>query len=107
MLERRLLRRKSTGEVIDPTWTAFSYPPFYFYDVLRGLDYLRDAGVTPDEQVQEAIRLVDAKRVADGRWLLENPHPGEEHFPLDEGDGRPSRWNTLRALRVLRWWEGR
>ena len=71
--------------------------------MLRGLDYLRAAGATPDERVAEAVALVESKRDADGRWLLENPHPGEQHFPLDEGEGRPSRWNTLRALRVLRW----
>jgi hypothetical protein len=103
LLERRMLRRQSTGEVIDPSWTQFSYPPRYFYDVLRGLDYLRSAGVVPDERVAEAIDLVESKRDADGRWPLENPHPGKVHFDLDEGEGRPSRWNTLRAMRVLRW----
>jgi hypothetical protein len=103
MLERRLFRRKSTGEVIDPTWLQFSYPPRYFYDVLRGLDYLRSAGVEPDERVAEAISLVESKRDPDGRWPLENPHPGATYFELDDGEGRPSRWNTLRAMRVLRW----
>ncbi len=103
LLERRMLRRLSTGEVIDPAWTQFSYPTFWHYDVLRGLDYLRAAGAMPDERVAEAIDLVESKRDADGRWLLENPHPGRLHFEIDEGEGRPSRWNTLRAMRVLRW----
>jgi hypothetical protein len=103
LLERRLLRRQSTGEVIDPAWTQFSYPTRYRYDVLRGLDYLRSAGVVPDERAAEGIDLVESKRDADGRWPLENPHPGEVHFAMDEGQGRPSRWNTLRATRVLRW----
>lgn len=96
-------RRLSTGEVIDPDWNRFSYPTDYFYDILRGLDYLRRAGVTPDERAAEAIELVRSRRDADGRWPLENPHPGELHFAMDEGEGRPSRWNTLRALRVLDW----
>ncbi len=104
LLERRMLRRRSTGEVIDPSWTQFSYPPRYFYDVLRGLDYVRNAGVVPDERVAEAIDLVESKRDADGRWPLEDPHPGDVHFEMDEGEGRPSRWNTLRATRVLRWY---
>jgi hypothetical protein len=104
LLERRMFRRRSTGEVIDPAWTQFSYPTRYFYDVLRGLDYLRSAGVVPDERVAEAIDLVESKRDADGRWPLENPHPGEVHLDMDEGEGRPSRWNTLRATRVLRWY---
>ena len=107
LLERRMLRRLSTGEVIDPAWTQFSYPTFWHYDVLRGLDYLQAAGARPDERVAEAIGLVESRRDADGRWPLENLHPGRLHFPLDEGEGRPSRWNTLRAMRVLRWYGAR
>jgi hypothetical protein len=103
-LERRLLRRRSTGELIDPSWTLFSFPNRYFYDVLRGLDYLRNAGLEPDDRCAEAIALVEQKRRADGRWLLENPHPGEVHFDVDDGAGQPSRWITLRALRVLDWY---
>jgi hypothetical protein len=105
LLERRMLRRLSTGEVIDPDWKLFSYPTGWYYDLLRGLDYLRAAAAVPDERVAEAIGLVESKRDADGRWALENPHPGRLHFAMDEGEGRPSRWNTLRAMRVLRWYE--
>jgi hypothetical protein len=72
--------------------------------VLRGLEYLRRAGVVPDERVTEAIDLVAAKRDDDGRWLLETRYPGEMPVEMDEGEGRPSRWNTLRALRVLNWY---
>ena len=104
LLDRRMLRRLSTGEVIDPDWTHFSYPTYWHYDVLRGLDYMRAAGVAPDERVAEAIELVESRRDSDGRWALENQHPGRMHFPMDEGEGRPSRWNTLRAMRVLRWY---
>jgi len=105
LLERRMLRRLSTGEVIDPSWTQFSYPTYWHYDVLRGLDYLRAAAAVPDERVAEPIDLVESKRDVDGRWPLENPHPGRLHFAMDEGEGRPSRWNTLRAMRVLKWYE--
>jgi hypothetical protein len=103
MLERRLFRRKSTGEVIDPSWLEFSFPNWYFYDVLRGLDYLRDAGATPDERVTEAITVVEGNRDIDGRWELQNVHEGETHFEMEDGAGKPSRWNTLRAMRVLDW----
>jgi len=106
LLDRRMGRRLSTGEVIHPDWNRLSYPTDYSYDILRGLDYLRRAGVTPDERAAEAIGLVRSRRDADGRWPLENPHPGELHFTMDEGEGRPSRWNTLRALRVLDWADG-
>ncbi len=103
LLERNLFRRKSSGDVIDPTWLEFSFPTWYFYDILRGLEHLRDAGVTPDERLAEAIGIVEAKRDADGRWPLENVHAGESWVQLDDGEGQPSRWNTLRALRVLDW----
>jgi hypothetical protein len=118
LLERRLFRRRSTGAVIDydrkvgpdgghghAAWTRFAFPTWWHYDVLRGLEYLRRAGVAPDERVAEAIALVASKRDGDGRWPLEVRYPGEMPVETDEGEGRPSRWNTLRALRVLRWYE--
>jgi len=109
LLERRLFRRRSTGEVIErdrksgADWTRFAFPTWWHYDVLRGLEYLRDAGVRPDERVTEAIELVASKRDDDGRWRLETRYPGVVPVEIDEGEGRPSRWNTLRALRVLDW----
>ena len=111
LLERRMLRRLSSGELIDRAFTLFSFPTGWHYDALRGLDYLRDAGVTPDPRLAEAIDLVRSKRDAEGRVPLENPHESEMvnarvrdlEFDMNERDGRPSRWNTLRALRVLRW----
>jgi hypothetical protein len=105
LLERRLFRRRSTGGVVDDAWTRFAFPTWWHYDVLRGLEYLRRAGVAPDERVAEAIELVASKCDGDGRWPLETRHPGEMPVETDEGEGRPSRWNTLRALRVLRWYE--
>jgi hypothetical protein len=107
LLERRLLRRRTTGEVVDPAWTRFAFPTWWHYDVLRGLEYLRRAGVVPDERVAEAIDLVASKRDGDGRWPLETQYPGEMPVEMDEGEGRPSRWNTLRALRVLDWYSAR
>ncbi|WP_271177826.1 hypothetical protein [Leifsonia poae] len=103
LLDRHLMRRLSTGEIPVETWLQFSYPTRWYYDVLRGLDYLRSAGAQPDERWTEALDLVENRRAADGRWMLENTHPGDVHFELDDGDGRPSRWNTLRAMRVLDW----
>ena len=70
----------------------------------RGLDYLRSARVEPDERCAEAIDLVEKMRRKDGRWPLQNPHPGRVHFDMEEGGGKPSRWNTLRAMRVLDWY---
>jgi hypothetical protein len=112
LLERRLFRRRSTGEAITQdrksgsAWTRFAFPTWWHYDMLRGLDYLRRADVAPDARVAEAIALVESKRDADGRWPLETRYAGRMPVETDEGEGRPSRWNTLRALRVIRWYEG-
>jgi hypothetical protein len=106
LLDRRLFRRLSTGEVVDPDWLRFSFPTWWHYDVLWGLDYLRAAGSEPDPRLGEAIELLRSKQQPDGRWLLENTHPGAVHFSMEDGDGQPSRWNTLRALRVLNWHDG-
>ncbi|MBA3823344.1 MAG: hypothetical protein H0X24_05470 [Ktedonobacterales bacterium] len=110
LLERHLFRRRSTGEVIerdrrsDAGFTRFAFPTWWHYDVLRGLDYLRKAGATPDERVAEAIALVEAKHDSDGRWPLETRYPGTMPIEVDADEGQPSRWNTLRALRVLAWY---
>jgi hypothetical protein len=106
LLERRLHRRKSTGAEVSPEWLQFSYPTRWFYDVLRGVDYFRSAGGPPDERLGEAVEAVRSRQQPDGSWLLENTHPGKLHFTLEDGDGQPSRWNTLRALRVLSWYGG-
>jgi hypothetical protein len=105
LLERKLFRRKSTGEVVNPAWLQFSFPTRWHYDVLRALEYFRAAGEVPDSRIDEAIHLLRSRQQPDGTWSLENTHPGKVHFALEEGDARPSRWNTLRALRVLRWYE--
>jgi len=107
LLERQLFRRRSTGEVPNECWLQFSWPPRWHYDVLRALDYFRRAGGAPDERLAEAVQLVRDKRQPDGTWLLENTHPGEAQFEFEDGDAHPSRWNTLRALRVLDWYDGR
>ena len=111
LLERRLFHRRSTGEVIaqdrkgNTAWTSFAFPNWWHYDVLRGLDYLRRAGATPDERLLPAIELVRSKRTRDGTWLLETHYPGTMAVAIDAGVGQPSRWITLRALRVLAWYE--
>lgn len=111
LLERRLFRRLSTGEVVDPDWLRFSFPTWWHYDVLRALDYFRNShylratGDAPDLRLAEAIARLRSKQQPDGTWLLENTHPGAVHFSMEDGDGQPSRWNTLRALRVLTWYD--
>lgn len=104
LLERSLFRRKSTGEVANPAYLDFAFPYYWHYDVLRALDYFRGAGADRDTRMAEAVELVRSKRQPDGRWLLDRIHPGRVHFDLEDGVGEPSRWNTLRTLRVLAWW---
>lgn len=106
LLSRSLFRRLSTGETVHPSFLQFAYPPRYCYDVLRALDYFRAAGARPDMRVAEAVRVIESKRQSDGRWLLEDTHNEALPFSFSESVGEPSRWNTLRALRVLRWYQG-
>lgn len=103
LLERRLLRRLSTGDVIDQAWTRFSFPPLWHYDVLRALDYLRAAGVQADARTEDAVAIVIQRRQRDGRWLLDVRHRDTLHEELAGEVGEPNRWITLRALRVLNW----
>ena len=105
LLERGLFRRRSSGEVANAAFLNFAFPPRYHYDILRALDYLRNAGVAPDARVAEALRVVESRRQADGRWLLEASHDEGLAFAFNESVGEASRWNTLRALRVMRWSE--
>jgi len=103
LLVHRMFRSHRTGAVAKSEFTRFSFPPRWHYDVLRGLDYFRDSEAAHDERLADAIGLVEKRRRADGRWPLQNRHPGATFFEL-ETVGEPSRWNTLRSLRVLRWW---
>ncbi len=107
LLARGLFRRRSTGEVAHPAFLTFGFPPRYEYDVLRALDYFRAAGVEPEARMDDAMRVVEGRRQADGRWPLDRAHEESLAIPLPFGErvGEPSRWNTLRALRVLRWAE--
>jgi len=105
LLERRMFRSLRSGEVIDKRWLRFTYPTHWHYDVLRGLDYLRNAGIQPDSRVEEAIEAVIARRHQNGRWPLNLLHPEFIPLEMETGVGRASRWNSLRALRVLRWYD--
>ena len=105
VLEHRLFRSDKTGKIIDHRFTLLSYPHRWHYDVLRGLDYFARVNAPRDERLQDAIDLLQRRRLADGSWPVQNKHAGKVFFDMEKVGG-PSRWNTLRALRVLRWWEG-
>ena len=112
LLERRLLRRLSSGEIIKDRkggedWTQFAFPTLWHYDVLRALDYMRAASVEPDVRVDEAVATVVERRQASGRWLLDVRHRDTLHEELAGSVGAPNRWITLRALRVLDWYPRR
>lgn len=105
LLVHRLFRSHRTGTVIKPEFTRFAFPPRWHYDVLRALDHFQSVGAPRDARLREAIERVESARRDDGRWTLPRGYPGKTYFQL-ERVGAPSRWNTLRALRVLRWWNG-
>jgi hypothetical protein len=102
-LRHRLYRSHRTGEVVDPSLSRLHFPPRWHHDVLRGLDYFRAANAPRDKRLTDAIEVLRAKCGRDGRWPLHAPYPGTVWFEM-EPPGPASRWNTLRALRVLRWW---
>ncbi len=107
LLERRLMRRLSTGELIDPRFTMPSFPTRWYYDVLRGLDYFRLARPERDDRCADAVELIRGKQLPFGLWKLELTHQGPTLFEMEaEHEGFPSRWITLTALRVLTWWDG-
>jgi hypothetical protein len=103
LLERGLYRRRSDGSVADPRMTMLSYPVRWYHDVLRGLEHFRVQD-RRDPRLADAVELLRGKADGDGRWALENTHEGAVIVPF-EMEGFPSRWVTLRALRVLRWWD--
>jgi hypothetical protein len=104
LLSRRMLRSLSSGGVINRRWMRFAFPTRCWYDVLRGVDYLRSAGVKPDKRAAEAIEVVGRRRHQNGRWPLNCAHAHLIPFEMEPGVGRASRWNTLRSLRVLKWY---
>ncbi|MGB4872987.1 MAG: hypothetical protein WBP47_23265 [Candidatus Promineifilaceae bacterium] len=100
ILLHRLYRSDRTGAIINPRFLMLSYPSRWFYDILRALDYFRSVGAAYDPRMQDALAVLRQKRRKDGAWPLQAKHPGQTHFDM-ESPGQPSRWNTLRALRVL------
>jgi hypothetical protein len=104
LLVHRLCRSHRTGEIIKPVFTRFSFPPRWHYDILRALDYFQTVNAPCDRRLAEAIDIVRGSQRKDGRWSLQHSYKGKTYFEL-ERLGAPSRWNTLRALRVLSWWD--
>ena len=104
LLVHRLFRSHRTGEIIKPVFLRFAFPPRWHYDILRALDYFQSVRAPRDPRLAEAIDLVRKGRAEDGRWPLQHSYKGKTYFEM-ERLGSPSRWNTLRALRVLKWWD--
>ncbi|KAI8607186.1 hypothetical protein BC830DRAFT_1159348 [Chytriomyces sp. MP71] len=108
LLQRNLFLRKSTGEPADDKFLDFLFPCRWHYDVLRALDYFREAsrldGTAPDARLRQAIEILRSKQGGDGKWALDRELPGRVWFKMNEGVGRPCPWITLRCLRVLKWW---
>jgi len=109
LLKRHLFRRLSTGEPADEAFLRFLHPNRWRYDILRALDYFRSValftGADPDPRLKEGIDHVRSKCLENGRWALDWTLPGRSWFQVNEGPGKPSPWVTLRAMRVLKWWD--
>lgn len=104
ILQHRLYKSDKTGEIINPKFCMLSFPSRWFYDILRALVYFADAYVPYDSRMDDAVEVLCSKQRKDGFWPIQAKHPGLVHFDMESGRA-PSRWNTLRALRVLDWVE--
>ncbi len=104
LLQHHLFQSSTTGETFDPKMTRLSFPPRWRYDIMRCLDYLQERDTPKDVRMADAVQLLKDKQTPEGFWKLELKYPGKVHFDL-ERVGKPSRWNTLRAIRVFQWWE--
>jgi hypothetical protein len=104
ILMHRLFLSDRTGNVINKDFLKLTYPGRWKYDILRAMDYFRYAEKEWDDRMKPAITILLKKRNADGTWNMQAAHPGEVHFIMEKS-GSPSRWNTLRALRVLKYYE--
>ncbi len=105
LLIHRLFKSHRTGEIVNPAFTRFSFPPRWHYDILRALDYFQECRAEKDARLSDAIAIVLKRQTREGKWILQNRHPGRTFFEMEQV-GEPSRWNTLRALRILKWWLG-
>jgi hypothetical protein len=104
-LAHRLYKSHRDGSVVDPVFTMLSFPPRWHYDILRGLDHFRAIVAPGDDRLADALDVLESKRRSDGKWPVQHKHAGRVWFDMETGR-RPSRWNTLRALRVLQWARG-
>lgn len=102
ILQHSLFLSDHTGEIIDKRMLMLSFPSRWKYDILRALDYFRQVNAPVDPRMMPALKIIKQKRRKDGRWPVQAKHAGQVHFDM-EPTGKPSRWNTLRALRVLNW----
>ena len=101
ILQHCLYKSDNTGKVIDNSYLKLSYPTRWRYDILRALDYFQFAIANYDDRMQDAINVLLKKRTKENTWNLQANHPGNFHFHMEKV-GKPSRWNTLRVLRVLK-----
>lgn len=102
-LDHRLYRSHRTGQVVDPSFTRFPFPPQWHFDIVRGLEHFVDGGASRDDRLEPAVEALLRSRRRDGTWPVYRPYPGRHWFRLEPPG--PGRWSTFRALRVLRWWE--
>jgi hypothetical protein len=103
LLEHRLFRSSTTGEPVHPDMMKLSFPPRWHYDILRCLDYFQESSTPKDKRMNDAMDLLEKKKTPEGFWKLEKKYTARVFFEMEKV-GKPSRWNTLRVLRVLGWW---
>ena len=104
ILQHRLFLSDRTGEIISKDFLKLTYPCRWKYDILRALDFFQYAGLERESRMEPALDVLKSKRNKEGTWNAQAAHPGQVHFNMEQA-GKPGRWNTLRALRVLKHFE--
>ena len=104
LLDHHLYKSNTTWETVNPKMIKLSFPPRWHYDIIRCLDYFQERNIKKDKRMNDAMDLLIKKQTAEGIWKLEIKYPAKTFFEMEKV-GKESRWNTLRALRILKWWE--
>ena len=104
ILVHQLFLSDKTGHIINKDFLKLTYPCRWKYDILRAMDFFQYAGIERDHRMKATIDVLKTKRNKEGTWNMQAAHSGQVHVNMEKA-GQPSRWNTMRVLRVMKHFE--